>query len=135
MELYFSSTRSGNSDIYVSALQPDGSFGVPLALSELNTSANEFRPHVRRDGLEIFFDSNRPGSENLDVWTATRLTAAATWSDPVKLGSSVNSPAGETRPYLSWDATTLYFGSTRADLGDGSTDIYIARRDKVTGPR
>ena len=62
-ELYFSSTRAGGpggSDIYVSAL--DGtSLGAPTLADGLNTVADDNRPNVRRDGLEIFFDSNRSG--------------------------------------------------------------------------
>jgi Tol biopolymer transport system component len=41
----------------------------------------------------------------------------------------VNSAASETRPSLSWDATTLYFGTTR----DGTSDIYVTTRENLTG--
>jgi hypothetical protein len=45
----------------------------------------------------------------------------------------VNSAAGaETRPSLSWDGTTLYFGSTRPG-GEGSTDHYVTTRDRLNG--
>jgi hypothetical protein len=44
----------------------------------------------------------------------------------------VNSSANELRPSLSWDATTLYFGSTRAG-GEGSQDLYVSTRPKLTG--
>jgi len=88
---------------------------------------------VRRDGLEIFFDSNRPGGVGgLDIWTATRASTSDPWSTPTNPGSNVNSAANDLRASLSWDATTLYFGSTRAG-GEGSQDLYVTTRPKLTG--
>ncbi len=129
-ELYFSSTRAGGpggSDLYVSAF--DGtSFGAPVLVAELSTTQNDNRPNLRRDGLEIFFDSNRPGGlGGIDLWTATRASTSDPWSAPVNLGSSVNSAANDLRASLSWGGTTLYFGSTRAG-GDGSQDLYVTTR-------
>jgi hypothetical protein len=139
-ELYFSSARPGgpgataDSDIYVSALQPDGSMGTPVLAPGLNTPQDDSRPNLRRDGLEVFFDSTRPdGSGGTDLWTSTRNAASDPWRTPENLGGAVNSDAGETRPWVSWDATTLYFGSNRAG-GEGSTDWYVTTREKVTGP-
>ncbi|HEX5591686.1 MAG TPA: hypothetical protein VFX65_15435 [Candidatus Limnocylindrales bacterium] len=134
-ELYFSSTRAGGlggSDIYVSAF--DGaSFGPPTLAAGLNTADNDFRPNVRRDGLEVFIDSNRTGGiGGLDIWTATRASTSDAWSAPTNLGGAVNSTANELRPSLSWDGTTLYFGSTRAG-GEGSQDLYVTTRPKLTG--
>ncbi len=152
-ELYFSSNRPGgfwleapgatvgDSDIYVSRIYPDGAAGVPELADNLNTAADDSRPNVRRDGLEIFFDSTRPGSipgpnqlPSVDLWTASRERVTDPWSEPRHLESNTNTGSAETRAYLSWDATTLYFGSTRAG-GEGSTDIYIATRQKITGRR
>ncbi len=143
-QLYFSSTRAGgfapdppgavagDGDIYVSAFDGE-SFGTPALVPGLNTAANDLRPNLRRDGLEIFFDSNRAGGlGGLDLWTATRASTSDPWSAPTNLGPNVNSSANDLRPSLSWDGTTLYFGSTRAG-GEGSQDIYVTTREKVTG--
>jgi len=127
-ELYFSSTRNGGlGDIYVSAF--DGStFGTPAPVTGLNSAQDDFRPNLRRDGLEIFFDSNRAGGlGGLDLWTSTRTSTTAPWSTPTNLGSGVNSAANDLRASLSWDGTTLYFGSLRAG-GEGSQDIYVITR-------
>lgn len=128
-ELYFSSTRAGGpggSDIYRSAF--DGtSFGPPAIVAELSTSANDNRPNLRRDGLEVYFDSNRSGGlGGIDIWSATRMTTAEAWSTPTNLGANVNSGANDLRASLSWDGTTLYFGSTRA--GEGSQDLLVTYR-------
>ena len=110
------------------------SFGAPVLVPGLNTAANDLRPNLRRDGLEIFFDSNRSGGiGGIDLWTATRASTSDPWSAPVNLGADVNSTANDLRASLSWDGKTLYFGSTRAG-GEGSQDIYLTTRAKVTSP-
>ena len=87
---------------------------------------------MRRDGLEIFFFSNRTGAigGSNDIYAASRASTADVWAAPVNLGASVNSAASETRPSLSWDGTTLYFGSTRAG-GEGFSDIYVTTRARI----
>lgn len=130
-ELYFSSTRLGTGDIFASPFD-GGSFGTPALVAELSSPQNDFRPNVRRDGLEVFFDSNRTGTVGgLDIWTSTRATTADAWSTPTNLGSDVNSSVNDLRASLSWNGTTLYFGSLRAG-GEGMLDLYVTTRAKVT---
>lgn len=131
--LYFSSGGAANtSDIYVSEQAPDGSFGARTAVTELNSSNDDFRPNVRKDGLEVVFDSNRDGfqggSRNLDIWTATRASVADAWSAPTNLGAVVNTAAAELRASFSWDGSTLYFGRT-GGIG-GSMDIWVTTRTR-----
>jgi hypothetical protein len=135
--LYFSSNRpggAGGSDIYDSLLQPDGTFGQGTNVNELNTSANDLRPNVRgRDGREIFFESNRPGTLGLtDLYTATRESNLDPWSTPSSLGPVVNSAFIESRASLNWDGTELYFGSDRPG-GFGGQDVYVTRRTRIRG--
>ena len=60
--LYFSSTRSGSGDLYRSESH-GGAFGPAALIEELSSAAAvDGQPNLRRDGLEIFFFSNRPGS-------------------------------------------------------------------------
>jgi Tol biopolymer transport system component len=129
--LYFSSTRAGSSDLYRSESH-GGVFGAAAAISELNSAAQDGQPNLRRDGLEIFFFSNRPGSAGNDIYAATRVSTSEPWSTPVNLGPNVNSAASETRPSLSWDGTTLYYGSNRAG-GDGDSDHYVTTRERLIG--
>ena len=127
--LYFSSNRGGNHDIYRSLEQGDGSFATPVAVTELNTTADEFRPNVRKDGREIVFDSNRAGGLGAtDIYSAARSSVDEPYSAPANLGSAINTPAGESRASLSWDGTTLLFGSGKAG-GEGMSDIYISTRE------
>lgn len=128
--LFFSSNRDGTHKIYASRRQPDGSFGVPVEVAELNAPPgfNTLRPNVSQDGREIVFDSDRPGGfGGPDIWVATRTSVAHAWSVPVNLGANVNSIFAETRPALSRNGKRLLFGSTRPG-GQGSSDIYISTR-------
>jgi WD40 repeat protein len=139
--LYFSSTRaggfsaeapgalSGDADLYVSESH-GGAFQAADLVPGANSAAEDGQPNVRRDGLELFFFSTRPGTLGLaDLYSAKRSSGSAPWSTPVNLGPNVNSALGaETRPSLSWDGTTLYFGSTRPG-GEGMADHYMTTRE------
>jgi WD40-like Beta Propeller Repeat len=121
--LYYSS----GPDINVSARHGDGSFGPPSPVVELNSAAMDIQPNVRHDGREVVFASNRPGTlGGQDIWTSTRKGPNDEWSTPVNVGAPVNTTAGETRPSLSWDGGTLYFG--RAPGTPSTADIYSATR-------
>lgn len=123
--LYFSS----GPDIYASKRGGDGSFGPAEPVTELNTAASDIQPNVRNDGREVVFASNRNAAAGQDLWVSRRATVADPWSAPVNLGTAVNTTANETRPSLSWDGTTLYFG--RAPGPEGSTDIFVTTRARV----
>jgi hypothetical protein len=132
--LYFSrSSATVPGDIYVSESTAEG-FGPASAVDSLNSPGNDIQPNVRKDGLEVVFSSSNgyPGHQGgQDVYVSTRDAFGDAWSTPVNLGTAVNTAASETRPSLSWDARTLYFG--RAPGPEGMSDIYVATRAKLGG--
>lgn len=124
--LYFSSTVSGNHDIYVSKLK-NGKFGPPSPVIELNTEFDDRMPNVSSDGLEVVFSSTRPADAkgaasfgSFDVFHARRNNTKQAFSAPVNRGSRINTAGSETRSTISWDLRRLYFGR------DG--EIYSAKR-------
>jgi WD40 repeat protein len=130
--LYFSSgSATVPGDLFVSERPNGGDFGPASAVAELNSAGNDIQPNVRKDGREVLFSSNRPGSLAQDIWTSTRDSTGEPWSTPVNLGPAVNTAAAESRPSLSWDAQTLYFG--RAPGPEGMSDIYMSTRSKLKG--
>jgi hypothetical protein len=134
-QLYFSSgnvNRPGGAGIYVSEQAADGSFGP--AVRVLVSLGVTQRPSIRHDGLEIFFVSNRPGSiaNSQDLWVATRETVFDAWSEPINLGSPVNTELVDVQPYISSDRETLFFASNRPGTL-GSADIYMSTRTKLAG--
>jgi hypothetical protein len=139
--LFFQSGRPGGlggNDIYASTLLPDGTFGAPVLVRELSSPFNDQRPTIRRDGLEIFLASDRPGPGTLggmDIWVATRASTSDPWSTPVNLGPAVNSVNFDGGPALSFDATTLYFTSANRpeNVGGPRFDIWMTTREKLKG--
>lgn len=130
--LFYSSARPadasdtpGDHDLY-SSVSRQGVYGPGELVPGINTVANEGQPNIRRDGQELFFWSDRPGGEGgPDIYSSERSSPTGAWGTPTPLGANVNSSAGETRPSVSWDGTTLYFGSTRVG---GQSDIYVTTR-------
>jgi len=134
-QLYFGSAKPGGlglADLYLSSRQADGSWGPAAALTELSSGANDNRPNVREDGLQILFYSDRSagGLGSSDIWVSTRATTAAPWGTPVNLGAPVNSAASEQHPFLTADGRTLFFTSNRAG-GSGGGDIWMSTRNAV----
>jgi Tol biopolymer transport system component len=123
--LFFSSIINGTSDIYSSTLGPDGKWSKAQPVAELNTALDDARPNVRKDGLEIVFDSTRESIQP-DIWTAVRPSIYHPWSKPRPI-TVVNSTASENRATLSRDGTRLYFGSTIS----GNSDLYMSKRRRA----
>jgi hypothetical protein len=135
--LFFSSDRGtpGQHRIHVSVQEPDGTWREAEAVHELNAGVgSDARPNVRRDGLEIVWDSTRDNPLS-QIYTATRASIFEPWSGVAPLETCalgcVNDPdAAQSRPSFSRDGTRLYFGSTRANalLGGVQADIYVSTR-------
>ncbi len=120
-------------DILASALQPNDTWGIPLAVAELNSDYIDIQPSVRRDGLEVFFASNRPGTTGvMDLWTSTRASTFDLWSTPINLGTTVNcSGCNQGHPAISADGKSLFFYSNRPG-GYGGLDLWVTTRTKLT---
>ena len=137
-----SQDMQATTDIYVSDLLPDGTFGNRRPVPELNSPQGDQRPTIRFDGLEIFFFSNRSGSminpqtklPSTDIWVATRRSVTDAWGMPMNVGAATNTGFGEFNPYISADGLTLYFASNRAaGPGCGGIDLYMTTRTKLKG--
>ncbi len=107
----------------------------------MNTEFDDARPNVRHDGLEIVFDSTRPGTlGGPDVWTATRSSTNSDWDAPVHLPAPINSAAGDTRASLSWDGKQMVVGSSRpgseiGSNGNPSGDVWVMTRERLPDPK
>jgi len=149
--LYFASNRPGGpggNDIYASTLNEvneDETFGPAVLVAELSSPFDDQGPAIRRDGLEIFLGSNRPGSippppglpsQAVDLWVSTRTRTSDPWSTPVNLGPIVNSVFSDAGPALSRDGTELYFQSPfrSGNVGGTMFDIWKTTRTKLKHP-
>jgi outer membrane protein OmpA-like peptidoglycan-associated protein len=118
--LYMTEEKGGFlNDIYVCFLEKDGSWTEPKSLGKkINTKSDEMTPYLAADGTTLYFSSDRPGGlGDNDIWMSRRLDDTwLKWTDPVNLGSPINT--------ADWDAFfTLDAGGEYAYL-TSSADTY-----------
>ena len=130
--LYFTSNRTLPGDIYVSTLQADGEYAPASPVAEVNSARRERVLAIRRDGLELFIASDRPGpiAAPFDLWVSTRARTSDPWSAPVNLGLVVNGDSDDGSAALSFDALTLYISSDRTG-GSGGHDLWVSTRARL----
>jgi len=104
-------------------------WSTPVNLGPLvNSPFTDFTPELSRDGLSLYFSSNRPGGFGLtDLYAARRIAPDQPWGPPVNLGAVINTSRPEAGPHLSRDGHRLYFGSGRPG-GLGANDIWVSWR-------
>ncbi len=116
----------GSCDIYRSEhdLQgwtPPANLGAPV-----NSVSWDGQPSISADGSTVYFVSSRKGGYGgKDIWSCTWENDY--WSDPVNLGSDINTAGDEQTPFIHFDDQTLYFCSD-GHPGMGSHDLFVARR-------
>jgi hypothetical protein len=116
----------GNCDLYFSAYS-NGKWSIPSNLgAPVNTNHWESTPSISADGRTLFFSSSRPGGfGGKDIWL-TRLDEKNNWTEPVNLGSKINTDGDEMSPFIHFDGKTLYFASD-GRIGMGGFDLYVTR--------
>lgn len=81
------------------------------------------QPSISTDGKFLYFASDMPGGQGgSDIWFCESLNGE--WSNPVNLGSKVNSPVTDNYPFIH-PSGKLYFASNRPG-GAGGLDVYFS---------
>ena len=95
-------------------------WSAPASLGPVvNTLANDAGQTISKDGLSLYFVSNRPGSLGAgDLWVSQRARVDDVWGPGQNLGPTVNSVSTEQTPTLSVDGHLLFFTSNRAGTGN-----------------
>jgi len=133
LTLYFCSNRPGGYgglDLWMSTRATiTDDWGAPVNLGEpVNGEADEAFPCVSTDGLELYFDSGRPGGYgDWDLWVAKRASTDDPWGEPVNLGDAINTPFYDSSPYLSPDGRLLFFHGYRAG-GPSLLNMWVTTR-------
>jgi Tol biopolymer transport system component len=107
-------------------------WSAPVNLGPVvNSPFNDFAPAVSKNGLSLYFSSNRPGSSGpIDIWVSQRNSLSEPWGVPVNLGPPVNTPFGERAPAFSRDGHWMFFVSERPG-GVGGDDIWASWRSNI----
>jgi hypothetical protein len=118
------------SDSSPRAAQTFSGWAAPRNVVELNTPSNDSYPFLSRDGLTIYFTSNRLGGQGGDdLWFATRdsVDSPLGWGHLQNMGERINSPSNDSLPFLGPNEHVMYFHSDRPG-GCGEGDIWMTRR-------
>lgn len=107
----------------------------------INTQYVDEGGNLTADRKAILFSSDRPGGVgdfvplntyshgtnmgNMDIYVSFMTDSG--WSDPVNLGTTINTPFSERSPYLHPDGKTLYFSSD-GHAGLGGLDVFKSVR-------
>jgi OmpA-OmpF porin, OOP family len=126
--LFYMTDKKGSylNDLYVSFHQEGEYWTEPKSLGKkINLpDYNEMTPFMAADGVTLYFSSDRPGGlGDNDIWMTKRLDDTWTkWSDPINLGSPINTPDWDA--FFTMDAGGEYAYMTSVDsLGYGESDI------------
>ena len=105
-------------------------WSTPISLGPvINSSASDQGPAISKDGLSLYFHSNRPGGlGGFDMYVSQRASVADAWGTPMNLGPTVNTAFDEGNPAFSRDGHLLFFQSVRPG-GLGGVDLWVARRE------
>jgi hypothetical protein len=102
----------GGLDLYFTNKKEDGTFGMLQNMGKTINSANhESLPQLLSDTKTVLFVSNGySGYGNFDIYISHRLDDTwKNWSEPINLGSKINSQEFDGGPYYDEKNETLYF--------------------------
>jgi len=134
-------TFYGRGDIYYTDRTAKGWDSLKCFSPPVNSKYFDSDAMITSDGKAIIFVSERPGNAgalhrvgeyfhgdylgNTDIFVC--LKSDTGWSEPINLGTTVNTPSSERTPYLHPDGKTLYFSSD-GHYGLGRMDVFKTTR-------
>jgi outer membrane protein OmpA-like peptidoglycan-associated protein len=100
-------------------------WGTPMPLPFNTNEFDDCHPAISIDGDRLYFSSNRPGGNGgMDLYVSYKL--GDSWSEPVNLGTTINTKGNEVFPFVHADGT-LYFASSGLSGGKGGLDLFAAK--------
>src|SRR5882724_9321772 len=87
---------------------PMADFGTPIALTSLNTNADDERADLSSDELTMYFSSTRTGGVGgFDIYQATRMSSTAPFGNVVPV-TGVNTAKDERGPRVTADGLSMF---------------------------
>ncbi len=120
-------SQKQNSDIFTSYKNKDGKWSEPENLKFLNSETYDSYPAISQDGNVIVFASTRDGGfGGIDLYKSVK-NSDGTWSEPINLGSGINTEKDEISPFINFDNSLFYASNGFSENGD--FDIFSANDD------
>lgn len=112
--LYFASSRpggQGGTDIWASRLSKEGRWSRPVNLgTNINTTAPDESPFIHADGQTLYYRSRgQLGMGGFDLYRSKLENNA--WSQPMHLGSPINTTGEDGALVVSLDGTRGYYAT------------------------
>ena len=123
----------GGTDLYFAQQKEDGTYGFLQNMGKVINSANdEVTPQLLSDQKTLLFSSNGFSSfGDYDIYVSYRLDETwKNWSEPINLGSKINTSEFDALPFYDEKNEILYFISFK----DGSNvlkSIVISKKDMI----
>ena len=100
----------------------------------------DIEPFLAQDGLKLYFASNRPLKESesepkdFDIWYVERKDNNSDWSNPINVGTPINSNSDEFYPSIA-NNNNFYFTCNERST-KGKDDIFVSywKGDKYLEP-
>lgn len=123
LEIYFFSDRAGEPDLWSSKrASPDAPWQAPLQVIELSSPELDINPAISRDGLRLWFHSQR---EPAGIWFTERNSRAEPWGPPVHADAF----GGEIAPGPSADELRM---AVSVSTDDNGREIYESTRASLS---
>src|SRR2546430_17343016 len=82
--------------------EPMGPFGpwdAPTPITELASTSGDFHPSISRDGLSLFFTTDRSAPPLTEIWVSRRGSLDSLWGSPQPGGGLQSSGANTCVPH------------------------------------
>jgi len=97
--------------------------------SHINTKSQETHMSLTEDDQIMYFVSDRPGGfGGKDIYRCIMMSDEE-WSEPMNLGSTINTSYDEDGPFISPDGKVIYF-SSKGHRGMGGYDIFYSEKQE-----
>jgi len=106
---------------------PFGPWSTPWPIAELASTATDFHPAISRDGLSLYFTTDRFAFPFTQIVVSQREDVHANWSFPTPVDALNLTGSNTGVPTFTPSRHTVYFQSNRSG-GPGATDIWVSRR-------
>lgn len=117
--------QTKSSDLYEVEFTKKGKWNSPkpIASKTVNSGFFDAAATVTADGNTMYFVTDRKAEKrSTDIYVVQRQ--GKTWGEAKPVGDSINTPQGETTPYITPDGRFLFF-SSEGHTGFGGYDVFV----------